>query len=120
MRITWMVPVAIVLMTSPTLEQDVHTLALMHWPAKGETIAASGHLVIDSSFAVGLENNADARLRKAVALFLNDLRRHTGMLALDFNVTAPEKAQLGIHTNRAGGNVPELGEDESYTLEVTP
>ena len=120
MRMIWMVPVAIVLMTSPTLEQEERALPLMPWPATVRTFPASGHLVIDTSFAVGLENHADARLRKTVAMFLNDLRRHTGMLPLDFSVTAPKQSQLDIHCDRPSKEVPELGEDESYTLEVTP
>jgi hypothetical protein len=77
-------------------------------------------MVIDTSFAVGLPDHADAGLRKTVAMFLNDLRRHTGMLPLDFSVTAPGKAQLVIHGNRPSKEVLELGEDESYTLEVNP
>jgi len=117
---TWMLPVAIVLMASPTLEQEVRPLPLMPWPAKVKTVPGNGQMLIDTSFAVGLENHAEARLRKTVAIFLNDLRRHTGMLPLDFSITVPEKAQLGIHCERPGKEVPELGEDESYTLEVTP
>jgi len=92
----------------------------MPWPAKVKTFPASQHLLIDTSFAVGLDNHADARLRTTVALFLNDLRRHTGMLPLDFSITSPGKAQLAIRSDHASKAVPELGEDESYTLEVTP
>jgi len=92
----------------------------MPWPAKVKTFPASQHLLIDTSFAVGLDNHADARLRTTVALFLNDLRRHTGMLPLDFSITSPGKAQLAIRSDHASKEVPELGEDESYTLEVTP
>jgi len=121
MRMIWMVPVAIVLMSCLTVEQEARALpSLMPWPANVKIVPANGPMVIDTSFAVGLENHADARLRKTVAMFLNDLRRHTGMLPLDFSVTAPEKAQLAIHCERASKEVVELGEDESYTLEVTP
>jgi hexosaminidase len=120
MRMIWMVPAAAVFMSSLTFEQELHPLSLMPWPAHVKTVPANGRLVIDSSFAVGLEGQADARLRKTVAIFLNDLRRHTGMLPLDFSVTRPEKAQLAIHCERSSKEVVELGEDESYTLEVTP
>ncbi len=120
MRMIWMVSVAIVLMSSLTLEQEASPLHLMPWPAKVKTFPASQHLLIDTSFAVGLDNHADARLRTTVALFLNDLRRHTGMLPLDFSITSPGKAQLAIRSDHASKEVPELGEDESYTLEVTP
>ena len=121
MRMFWMVPVAIVLMSSLTLEQEAPRLpSLMPWPANVKTVPGNGQMVIDTSFAVGMESHADPRLRKAVALFLNDLRRHTGMLPLDFSVTSPEKAQLAIHADRPSKEVEEVGEDESYTLEVTP
>jgi hexosaminidase len=92
----------------------------MPWPANVKTVPGNGQMVIDTSFAVGLEKNADARLRKTVAIFLNDLRRHTGMLPLDFSVTSAGKAQLAIHADRPSKEVAEVGEDESYTLEVTP
>ncbi len=92
----------------------------MPWPASVRTVPSNGQLVINASFAVGLEKRADPRLRKTVAIFLDDLRRHTGMLPLDFGVTTPEGAQLAIHCNRPSKKVQALGEDESYTLQVTP
>jgi len=119
MRTIWMVPVAIVLMISPTREQELHPLPLMPWPAQVKVSPSPGYLVVDTSFAVGLDSHADVRLRKTVAMFLNDLRRHTGMLPLDFSITTPEKAQIAIHCERPSKEMPELGEDESYTLEVT-
>ena len=93
---------------------------LMPWPASVKTVPGNGQMVIDAAFAVGLDKRADPRLRKTVAIFLDDLRRHTGMLPLDFSVTTPEKAQLAIHCERPGKRVQQLGEDESYKLEVTP
>jgi len=120
MRTICMVPVAIVLMISPTREQELHPLPLMPWPAQVKVSPSPGYLVVDTSFAVGLDSHADVRLRKTVAMFLNDLRRHTGMLPLDFSITTAEKAQIAIHCERPSKEMPELGEDESYTLEVTP
>jgi hexosaminidase len=121
MRMIWIVPAVIVFMSSLTLEQEARQLpSLMPWPANVKTVPSNGQMVIDSSFAVGLETHADPRLRKTIAIFLNDLRHHTGMLPLDFSVTAPGKAELAIHCDHPSKEVPELGEDESYTLEVTP
>ncbi len=120
MRTICMVPVAIVLMISPTREQELHPLPVMPWPAQVKVSPSPGYLVVDTSFAVGLDSHADVRLRKTVAMFLNDLRRHTGMLPLDFSITTAEKAQIAIHCERPSKEMPELGEDESYTLEVTP
>jgi hexosaminidase len=119
MRMIWMVPVAIALMISPTLEQESRPLPLMPWPEQVKTFPSSGYLVVDTSFAVGLDSHADVRLRKTVAIFLNDLRRHTGMLPLDFSIATLGKAQLAIHSDRSSKEMLQLGEDESYTLEVT-
>jgi hexosaminidase len=121
MHMIRMVPIAIVLVSSLAVAQDAQPLPqLMPWPASVKTAANNGQMVIDASFAVGIESHADARLQKTVSIFLDDLRRHTGMLPLDFGVTTPEKAQLVIHCDHASKEVVELGEDESYSLEVTP
>src|SRR5258708_21365280 len=120
MRLIWIVPALLVFMSSLAFGQEVRSLPLMPWPMNVKTVPANGQMVIDASFTVGLEKYADARLRKTVAIFLDDLRRHMGMLPLDFGVTAPETSRLGIHCERPGKRVQELGEDESYTLEVTP
>src|SRR5229473_2261707 len=120
MRLTWILSSFMFFMSSLTFGQDAPLLALMPWPATVKNLPATGQMVIDASFAVGLEKHSDARLRRTVAIFLDDLRRHTGMLPLDFSVSAPEKAQLTVHCGHPSKEVPELGENESYTLEVTP
>jgi hexosaminidase len=85
-----------------------------------KTAPGNGQMAIDVSFTVGLEKHADPRLRTTVAIFLDDLRRHTGMLPLDFSITTPEASRLAIHCDRPAKRVQQLSEDESYTLEVTP
>jgi hexosaminidase len=62
--------------------------------------------------------NSDARLRTAVRIFLNDLRRHTGATPLDFGYGQPEKCRLQISVDHPTKAVQELTEDESYALEV--
>ncbi|MBV9343295.1 MAG: family 20 glycosylhydrolase, partial [Acidobacteria bacterium] len=94
----------------------------MPWPAGIELQAGSGPMVIDSSFSVLLPDHADHRLEKAAEIFLNDLRRHTGMLALDFHLSdrAPQTGTvLALASDRPAKQVQELGEDESYALKVT-
>jgi hexosaminidase len=116
----WIVPAVVVLLRPLTFGQEVGPLPLMPWPMSVKTVPANGQMVINASFTVGLEKHADPGLRKTVAMFLDDLRRHTGMLPLDFGVAAPETSKLAIHCDRPAKSVQELGEDESYTLEVTP
>jgi hexosaminidase len=91
---------------------------LMPWPSSVKFL--SGQFVITPTFSVGTKNPGDARLERAVAIFLDDLRRHTGMLPLNFSETVPAKAQLVISRQFPTRQVQESGENESYSLDVTP
>lgn len=96
-------------------------LKLMPWPQNIK--ASSGQMPLDNSFSVVLNDHADPRLRKSVEIFLNDLRRHTGMLPLDFSISTGQNqghSALSITSDHANKEVQELGEDESYSLEITP
>jgi hexosaminidase len=92
-------------------------LRLMPWPSNIKV--GSGQLAIAPTFSVGSKNPGDARLETAIGIFLDDLRRHTGMLPQNFSITVPTKAQLVISRQLPTRIVQELGEDESYSLEVT-
>jgi hexosaminidase len=97
------------------------TLHLMPWPASVQVSAGSGPMIIDPAFTVLLPAHPDRRLEKAAQIFLNDLRRHTGMLALDFHLSdrAPQTgAVLVLSSDHPAKQVPELGEDESYALKL--
>ena len=108
-------------MTPVSTPKASESLPLMPWPARIETQAGS-QMPIDAPFAVILEPHADPRLEKAARIFLDDLRRHTGMLAPDFSISnAPAQNQpaLTIHSDHPSKPVQALGEDESYSLQVT-
>jgi hexosaminidase len=92
--------------------------SLMPMPAKMQL--KTGQLVIDASFTVGIGGPSDVQLQRAVQRFLDNLRRQTGMPPLDMKVTDAAKAKLVVHTEHAGKAVQELGEDESYSLEISP
>jgi hexosaminidase len=101
-----------------TAETNSPALNLMPWPASVK--AATGSLPIDPTFTVVLKGS-DPRLQSVAEIFLNDLRRHTGMLATNFHVaTGSQVGQLEIQSSAASRNPQQLGEDESYTLVVTP
>src|SRR2546429_1006604 len=78
----------------------------------------TGRLAIDPSFSVAISANSDPRLQRAVERFLNDLRRQTGMLPVNVRVTDASKAMLVIRAAHANKEVLDLGEDESYSLDV--
>jgi hexosaminidase len=92
-------------------------LSLMPMPAKVQL--KTGQLVIDASFTVGINGPSDGQLQRAVQRFLDKLRRQTGMPPLDMKVTDATQAKLVVHTERASKAVQELGEDESYSLEIS-
>jgi hexosaminidase len=96
--------------------QTQKPISLMPLPAHLQP--AQGQLVIDPSFTVAVEGK-DARLQRAVERFLDQLRTHTGMLPLDIKLVAEAPAGLVIHADHASKEIPELGEDESYTLEIS-
>jgi hexosaminidase len=91
------------------------TFSLMPVPAKVQ--AGSGQLVIDQSFTAAATGTSDARLERGIARFLGDLSRQTGM-PLTVRPSDASHATLTIHAQSAGRKVQELGEDESYTLEI--
>jgi hexosaminidase len=96
-------------------QSDASQLNLMPLPASYQL--GSGQLLVDPSFSVVLAGHKEARLEVAVQRFLHTLSRQTGM-ALPSGPGVPETATLTIQTQRASKGVQELGEDESYTLEV--
>jgi hexosaminidase len=122
MRTFWLLITFVAMLTPITSisAQQSDALHLMPWPASVNLTANSQPLLIQTSFAVGLRSDADPRLRRIIDIFLNDLRRHTGSLPLDFSITSdPGAAQLRVSSEHPSKEVQELGEDESYKLQVT-
>lgn len=106
----------VICLTLGRLAAGQESLHLMPLPSQVQV--GDGQLVIDPAFTVSINGTNDPRLQRAVDRFLAQLRRQTGMLPLDFKIG--ESGRLAIHADQAAKAVPELGEDESYSLEVTP
>ena len=96
---------------------EARQLNLMPMPAALQMQA--GQLVIDPAFSVGISGHSDAQLQRTVERFLDDLRRQTGMPPLDMKITNPAQATLVVHCEHETKAVQELGEDESYSLEIS-
>ena len=79
----------------------------------------NGQLVITQSFSVSFSGNKDARLEAAATRFLQNLSRQTAM-PLNTNPGDGPTATLIIAAEHASKKYPELGEDESYQLQVSP
>ncbi len=103
------------------MAQIPSSLNLMPAPAKVHV--GTGQLVVDQSFtAVGTGRSTgqrDTRLDRGIARFLDQVSLQTGM-QLNGQPADVSNATLVIRAENAGGKVQELGEDESYTLEITP
>ncbi len=92
-------------------------LNLMPMPANLQQ--GSGRLRVDSTFTVLLQGHAEPRLDRAVARFLRQLSRQTGLL-LPSAASKSTPATFTVTTQKASKDVQEFSEDESYVLEVTP
>jgi hexosaminidase len=93
--------------------------ALNLMPVPAEVQQGTGSLHIDASFSVALTGYTEARLSRAVQRFQQQLFQQTA-IPLRPKPEGSSGATLTIHTDRASKEIQELGEDESYTLEVTP
>jgi hexosaminidase len=92
-------------------------LNIMPLPAKVER--AEGSLKIDSAFRIAFAGHREPRLDRAGQRFLHQVRLQTGIVLLPSDRIAGT-ATLEIKTDHESKAVQELGEDESYTLDVTP
>src|SRR4051794_11526742 len=95
--------------------QSSAPLDVMPLPSKYQV--SSGELAVDNSFSVSVSGHRDARVDAGVQRFLAVLAKQTGIpiSSTPVNSTA---AKLVIAASNSSKDLPELGEDESYTLEV--
>jgi hexosaminidase len=87
-------------------------------PMPSTVQSGTGALAITQSFSVAIEGDKDPRVTRAAERFLREVTLRTGLFV---GVEAAEgsKATLVLHAEHASKPVQELGEDESYTLEVS-
>jgi hexosaminidase len=98
--------------------QSPTELNVMPLPAKAQL--GSGALKIDAGFTLAFTGYREERLDRAGRRFLLQCNRETGLVFGQAAAAAdPAKATLIVTTDHASKPVQELGEDESYTLEVT-
>ncbi|WP_348265362.1 family 20 glycosylhydrolase [Telmatobacter sp. DSM 110680] len=77
-----------------------------------------GVLKIDSNFTIALDGFKDSRLEPARKRFIGTLSRETGIPYHDEGTKS--EAVLTVKTGGVSDAVQQLGENESYHLEVTP
>jgi len=82
-------------------------------PAPAHVSMDQGKLTIDGSFGVRITGHTDRRLQDAVARFIARLSRQTGI-----PMAGGARPALTIDCRAGSPDVPVLGEDESYQLEI--
>jgi hexosaminidase len=92
------------------------TLSIMPLPA--HAAAGDGSFSIDNGFRIVFDGYTEPRLDLARERFLGNLARETGILHLP--PSAAGQPQFIIRTAGPSAQVQQLGEDESYHLEVAP
>jgi hexosaminidase len=96
---------------------DAQSLNLMPTPAKVQM--GSGQLLIGPTFSVSIAGRHEPRLDSAIEIFLGQLGRQIGMPPIDMQIADSTKATLVIQAAAGTKNVQELGEDESYRLDIS-
>src|SRR5687767_9905383 len=92
-------------------------LDLMPVPASVQL--ETGRLPITSGFTVATKGHSDERLRAGILRMTKRLAGRT-VLTLPLEPGNDENsATLVVQTSRAGETIPSLGEDESYSLEIS-
>jgi len=86
-------------------------------PAKVQM--GSGQLLIGPTFSVSIVGRHEPRLDRVVEIFLGQLGRQIGMPPIDMQVVDSTNATLLIQAAGGTKDVQELGEDESYRLEIS-
>ena len=102
-----------------TLAQSVQPSYQHHLlPVPAHVELSAGRLPVDGQFRVTLDGAGDSRLTPATQRFLDRLENRTA-IQLSRDLSANSAATLVIKVASAGNAIPQLGDDESYSLEVT-
>ena len=86
-------------------------------PLPATAVKGTGSLLVDHGLQVVFEGYTEPRLDRARMRFLNNLSHETGILQLP--ISPSKKTQFVIRTAGPSAPVQQLGEDESYHLEIT-
>ncbi|HEV2290307.1 MAG TPA: family 20 glycosylhydrolase [Gemmatimonadales bacterium] len=112
-----MLPLILALAVSAPAPDTSSHPALLPWP---KTVTwNAGALRLDSTFAVTVAGRTDPRLERALSRALVRLSRRTG-ITLGTAIGHGSAGTFVVHATSPGPKVPDLAQDESYTLTVTP
>jgi len=94
------------------------SIALPIMPLPSSVTSGSGEFLVDGNFSVAFDGFVEPRLLRARQRFLDTLSRETGIPFT--RETASKEAHFRIQSNGSSAAVQELGEEESYHLQVLP
>jgi hexosaminidase len=87
-------------------------------PVPKEIVFNEGKLMLDFGFSIALTGYTEPRQERAAVRLIRRLRTQTGIpFSLQIEKDA-STAQLEISCMRPGEEIPSLGDDESYTLDI--
>lgn len=115
------VAVALSLFAVCASAQDVNPLAKSRralMPVPASIVWGDGRLPVDKTFTFRLAGRTDERTRQYVSRVL---RRLEGRTLFEFSRKQSSSAEptLLVETASSGSAIPRLGDDESYTLDIT-
>src|SRR5580692_3900234 len=87
-------------------------------PLPATMMPGAGRLLVSQTFSVAIAGYNDPRLERAAQRFLRDLSRQTGYF-LSERLADATHATLTIDAGHGSEPVQDLGEDESYRLDVS-
>jgi hexosaminidase len=87
-------------------------------PLPATVTPGAGRLLVSQTFSVTIAGYDDPRLERAARRFLRDLSRQTGYF-LSERLADATHSTLTIHADHGSEAVEDLGEDESYVLDVS-
>ncbi len=120
MRTTNLLAIAFLMSTMPAAHAQGAAPQHHLMPVPASVRIEPGRLPIDSSFSVGVTKHSDARLLRGVERALSRLKARTGVEFSHEIKKDAAAAKLIIEVAGAGEAVQSIGEDESYSLNVTP
>jgi len=118
-KMAFMVPIAALLVVTQAFAQGAaapREIDVAPMPALVQM--GSGSLPITAAFSVGITGQEERRLHRAVERLLRNLGEQTDE-PIKTGIADPREATLVVHAEHVSQNVQAVGEDESYTLDVT-
>ena len=102
--------------TSPAADSSVHP-ALLPWPRA--VTWNTGAFRLDTTFTIAVSGRTDPRLERALVRAVERLGRRTG-ITFSRTIVHAASGALVVTAKSAGPAVPDLSQDESYSLDVRP